>query len=615
MATTSSRPNSPADAYPAAPLEGSGGAGKAPPTLTGFVLKLYNMVNGASDDIVSWMPSGEAFCITDLSRLESETLPQFFRHSRFQSLVRQLNFYNFRKINRERTFWVYYHPLFHRDRPGEMHRLRRRTCPGFDGRRNQNRPGGIPTHRGPSPPPPPPSALAGISWSSEGRGWRYAGEGKEEEHISGNNPDGMASSPAAAAGMKVSRSPSPSNLPSNGHPYPMPTGGSGRPPEAFEEHPSLESVVSEEERSPSAAKGRSRHLSAFTPFSSDSHGFVDSQPGFQRTVSGLSEDLKAHGFDLEPPADPLQAEEYAVVHQLNSHLSTSGKGGYTKKSRKAKIWSDENQEDAHSNSQARKQKREDLQERQDHLLAVAEVSRRLDGVCSDYAASIAAARPRGQRKGRTRMGGNGDADGQAIRQSSASPVAFGLDKPYNHYFGAGKCDMLTYDCDDGFVIDDRVDSSAVTPVKKPKPQRQDLAVPPSVCPVVNQSLVQACMEGTLVDASASLYDRTLASAILSFSLSTHPRDPDLASKIEAHLKRGPMLAREFDSYREALEPCSRGRTAIENHEDLKRHWKIFAMNFMRRNGGVQACREQADQLSVAENEAIERCIALWFREI
>jgi len=87
--------------------------------------------------ILQWVPSGEAIRISNLARLESETLPQYFRHSRFQSFVRQLNFYNFRKINGGRTFWVYYHPLFHRDRPEEMHKLRRRTCPGFDGRRNR----------------------------------------------------------------------------------------------------------------------------------------------------------------------------------------------------------------------------------------------------------------------------------------------------------------------------------------------------------------------------------------------------------------------------------------------------------------------------------------------
>ena len=40
-------------------------------------------------------------------------------------------------MNRERTFWVYKHQLFHRDRPEELHLLRRRTCPGVDGRKQR----------------------------------------------------------------------------------------------------------------------------------------------------------------------------------------------------------------------------------------------------------------------------------------------------------------------------------------------------------------------------------------------------------------------------------------------------------------------------------------------
>ena len=87
---------------------------------------------------LQWLPSGDAFRISDLHRLENETLPTFFRHRRFQSLVRQLNFYNFRKVNRERTFWVYRHQLFHRDKPEELHLLRRRTCPGVDGRKQRS---------------------------------------------------------------------------------------------------------------------------------------------------------------------------------------------------------------------------------------------------------------------------------------------------------------------------------------------------------------------------------------------------------------------------------------------------------------------------------------------
>lgn len=52
--------------------------------------------------------------------------------------MRQLNFYNFRKVNRERHFWIYRHKQFHRDRPENLHLLRRRTCPGVDGRKQRN---------------------------------------------------------------------------------------------------------------------------------------------------------------------------------------------------------------------------------------------------------------------------------------------------------------------------------------------------------------------------------------------------------------------------------------------------------------------------------------------
>jgi len=40
-------------------------------------------------------------------------------------------------VNRERTFWIYKHRLFHRDHPEDLHLLRRRTCPGVDGRKNR----------------------------------------------------------------------------------------------------------------------------------------------------------------------------------------------------------------------------------------------------------------------------------------------------------------------------------------------------------------------------------------------------------------------------------------------------------------------------------------------
>jgi len=44
----------------------------------------------------------------------------------WQSLVRQLNFYNFRKVSKERILWVYRHKLFRRDRPDLLECLRRK---------------------------------------------------------------------------------------------------------------------------------------------------------------------------------------------------------------------------------------------------------------------------------------------------------------------------------------------------------------------------------------------------------------------------------------------------------------------------------------------------------
>jgi len=564
------------------------------------------MVNGAPDDVVSWVPSGEAFRISNLSRLESETLPQYFRHSRFQSLVRQLNFYNFRKINRERTFWVYYHPLFHRDRPEEMHKLRRRTCPGFDGRRNR-------PNQSLSPPPP----SANITWSNEDETVQdMNAEGQEE------SARGMALSHEER--VKVSRSPSPSSSPMN-HP---PAGRGSVYSSATLRGPSLKPIVSEEEKSSSAMMKSIRRLSSLTSSSSVNGIMLEGQKNFYRTDCEDLEMNEYYARDLsssKPPADLLQAEE-CVVDQLTYHLDAPNDQGlatFTKKSRKAKqtysIWSDNDDDSStHPHSSSRKKySKEDLQERQDQLLAVADVSRHLNGICADYAASTSGCKPRSRGKGRGRLGAI--IPGQAI-DMSALPV-YGLDKPHDHYYGAGKCDLLTYDCDDGFIIDDQDDrgcnkekKNVVSPSKNPDLETQKaVTTPPSKCPLVNQSLIQACMEGKLVN-STSIFERTLASAILSFCLSTHPQDPHLAKKIAAHLKKGPMLAQEFDMYCNAMAPGVYSKSGQRSaSDDLKRDWKMFSLNFIKR---VTLTYGKHGQLAAAENEAIERCVTSWkFQEI
>jgi len=92
-----------------------------------FVKKLYDMVENESNEIIGWVADGTAFEVKDPRRLELEVLPRFFRHSRFQSLVRQLNFYAFKKVSKERSSWLYSHRFFQRNRPDLLEKLRRKT--------------------------------------------------------------------------------------------------------------------------------------------------------------------------------------------------------------------------------------------------------------------------------------------------------------------------------------------------------------------------------------------------------------------------------------------------------------------------------------------------------
>ncbi len=550
-----------------------------------------------------WLPSGEAFRISDLSRLESETLPQYFRHNRFQSLVRQLNFYNFRKINRERMFWVYHHPLFHRDRPEEMHKLRRRTCPGYDGRKNRSDDQDLS-----SSPPPDPSA--DYTWSN-GDGMS---EIQESEEGKDESTDGFAASPAA--GIEVSRSPSPSNSPMDCAPA-----GRGSFPSSSARVSAFKLVVSEEERSPSDAKNACRRLSSLTTSFPD-NAIVDSHQDFY-PIDGedvaMSEYCIPGRSSWTHHTDPLLAEEENDVNQLNDHRSASQDRGFTvtKKSRKAKqvlSVGSENEDDSPSSSQhftRKKYSKEELQERQDHIQTVAEISRHLNGI----AASMSEGNSRSRGKGR--LGRLGATSGQAIRNTSASPV-FGFDKPHDHYYGAGKCDLLTYDSGDGFVInEDNMGCSKEKIVVVPSLSLQEVQIapvvttPPSLCPSVNQSLTQACLEGKLVS-SISTFDRTLASAILSFCLSTHPQDPDLATKIADHMKKRPMLAQEFEMYRKAMSPgvCVWG--VVSASEDLKRDWKMFSMNFINH---VVIRPPEHILLTAAELEAMVSCYSCWFKDV
>jgi len=63
-----------------------------------FLRKTYHMIDTCDPTIASWSEDGETFIVKQPDTFSSKIIPQFFKHSKFSSFVRQLNFYGFRKI-------------------------------------------------------------------------------------------------------------------------------------------------------------------------------------------------------------------------------------------------------------------------------------------------------------------------------------------------------------------------------------------------------------------------------------------------------------------------------------------------------------------------------------
>lgn len=81
-----------------------------------FPLKLHcildKLESEGSDDIISWLPHGRAFLVSNVDRFVEELMPQFFNQSRYASFQRQLHMYNFQRITAGRDKGAYHHPSF-----------------------------------------------------------------------------------------------------------------------------------------------------------------------------------------------------------------------------------------------------------------------------------------------------------------------------------------------------------------------------------------------------------------------------------------------------------------------------------------------------------------------
>jgi hypothetical protein len=109
-----------------------------------FPEKLHRMLREAQDsgkgDIVSFYSHGRGFGIHDPEKFVEEILPTYFKQSKLNSFLRQLNLYGFVRIQSGPDSGGYYHELFLKQRPRFSRYMRRVGVPvkGEDRRKSKN---------------------------------------------------------------------------------------------------------------------------------------------------------------------------------------------------------------------------------------------------------------------------------------------------------------------------------------------------------------------------------------------------------------------------------------------------------------------------------------------
>mmetsp|Transcript_21474 Transcript_21474/g.33973 ORF Transcript_21474/g.33973 Transcript_21474/m.33973 type:complete len:117 (+) Transcript_21474:52-402(+) len=64
-----------------------------------FIQKSFDMISSCDPNIASWAKDGASFFVKSKDFFSRDVIPQFFKHNKYASFVRQLNFYGFRKVH------------------------------------------------------------------------------------------------------------------------------------------------------------------------------------------------------------------------------------------------------------------------------------------------------------------------------------------------------------------------------------------------------------------------------------------------------------------------------------------------------------------------------------
>ncbi|KAF4315613.1 hypothetical protein BBO99_00005297 [Phytophthora kernoviae] len=85
------------------------------------------MLEEEDKEILRWTPNGCAFEILDMERMMATVLPKYFKHRKYTSFQRQLNYFNFKKWTKSKAVvCTFSNESFMRDRPDLAWRITRK---------------------------------------------------------------------------------------------------------------------------------------------------------------------------------------------------------------------------------------------------------------------------------------------------------------------------------------------------------------------------------------------------------------------------------------------------------------------------------------------------------
>ncbi|KAI9910738.1 hypothetical protein PsorP6_010329 [Peronosclerospora sorghi] len=91
---------------------------RKPREVAPFLRSLRQILSNENPAILRWTLDGKAFEIHDMVSMMQHVLPKYFKHSKYTSFQRQLNYFNFRKWTKSKAVvCTFSNPFFQRDQP------------------------------------------------------------------------------------------------------------------------------------------------------------------------------------------------------------------------------------------------------------------------------------------------------------------------------------------------------------------------------------------------------------------------------------------------------------------------------------------------------------------